>query len=203
VLAFTSIIAVATALIFGIAPALRATQVECGLEIKEGRGSAPAQARSALARTLLVAQVALSLALLTGAGLFLRNLVNLTSMDMGFQKQNVLLFQIDESSAGYKEDPRLLTLYQEIERRVSALPGIQAASFSFFTFNQGGWTTFINTAKPIESGDRIVSHNVVGPAYFATMGIPLLAGRTFGTQDTETSSKVAVDRKSTRLNSSH
>ena len=192
VLAFTSIIAVVTALIFGIAPAFRAAQVECGLELKEGKASAPSQARRVLARTLLVGQVALSLALLTGAGLFLRTLVNLTSMDMGFQKENVLLFQIDESSAGYKEDPRLLTLYQEIERRVSALPGIQAASFSFFTFNQGGWTTFINTAKPLESGDRIVSHNVVGPAYFATMGIPLLAGRTFGTQDTETSSKVAV-----------
>jgi len=192
VLAFTSIIAVATALIFGIAPALRATQVECGLEIKEGKGSAPAQARSALARALLMGQVALSLALLTGAGLFLRTLVNLTSMDMGFTKENVLLFQVDESSAGYKEDQRLLALYQEIERRVSALPGIHAASFSFFTFNQGGWTTYINTAKPLESGDRIVSHNVVGPAYFATMGIPLLTGRTFGTQDTETSTKVAV-----------
>src|SRR5207302_1843221 len=104
VLAFTSIIAIATALIFGIAPALRATQVECGLEIKEGKGSAPAQARSALARALLMGQVALSLALLTGAGLFLRTLVNLTSMDMGFTKENVLLFQVDESSAGYKED---------------------------------------------------------------------------------------------------
>src|SRR5438874_4433142 len=192
VLAFTSIIVVVTALIFGIAPAFRATQVECGLEIKEGRGSAPAQARSALARTLLVAQVALSLALLTGAGLFLRTLVNLTGMDMGFEKENVLLFQVDESSAGYNEDPRLLRLYEEIERRVSVLPGIHAASFSFFTFNQGGWNDYINTAKPLESGDRNVSHNVVGPGYFATMGIPLLTGRTFGAQDAETSIKVAV-----------
>ncbi|OLD53635.1 MAG: hypothetical protein AUI64_06005 [Acidobacteria bacterium 13_1_40CM_2_64_6] len=192
VLAFTSVIAVVTALIFGIAPALRATQVECGSELKEGKGSVPAQARSALARALLVTQVALSLALLTGAGLFLRTLVNLTSMDMGFKKENVLLFQVDESSAGYKEDPRLIWLYEEIERRVSVLPGIHAASFSFFTFNQGGWTTFIDTAKPLESGDRIVSHNVVGPGYFATMGIPLLTGRTFGAQDAETSIKVAV-----------
>src|SRR2546426_171610 len=192
VLAFTSIIAIATALIFGIAPALRATQMECGSELKEGKGSVPAQARSALARALLVTQVALSLALLTGAGLFLRTLVNLTSMDMGFKKENVLLFQVDESSAGYKEDARLLALYEEIERRVSALPGVRAAAFSFFTFNQGGWNDYINTAKPLESGDRNVSHNVVGPAYFATMGIPLLTGRTFGNQDTETSTKVAV-----------
>src|SRR6266478_1428459 len=84
VLAFTSIIAIVTALIFGIAPAFRATNVECGLELKEGKGSVPAQGRSALARALLVTQVALSLALLTGAALFLRTLVNLTSMDMGF-----------------------------------------------------------------------------------------------------------------------
>src|SRR5438876_3667684 len=192
VLAFTSVIAVATALIFGIVPALRGTEVECGLEIKEGKGSAPAQARSALARALLVGQVAISLALLTGAGLFLRTFVNLTRMDTGFKKENVLLFQVDESSAGYKEDPRLLALYEEIERRVSALPGVRAASFSFFTFNQGGWNDYINTAKPLENGDRNVSHNVVGPAYFATMGIPLLTGRTFGNQDTETSTKVAV-----------
>jgi len=192
VLGFTSLMAVITALIFGIAPALRATRVECGLDLKDGKGSAPAQGRSALTRTLLVTQVALSLALLTGAGLFLRTLVNLTSMDMGFRKENIVLFQVDESSAGYKEDARLLRLYQEIEHRVSALPGIHAASFSFFTFNQGGWTTYINTAKPLETGNRIVSHNVVGPAYFDTMGIPRLAGRIFGSQDSETSTKVAV-----------
>jgi len=192
VLAFASVMAVATALIFGMAPALRATRMECGLELKEGKGSAPAQARSGLARALLVGQVALSLSLLTGAGLFLRTLVNLTSMDTGFTKENVLLFQVDESSAGYKEDPRLLALYEEIERRVGALPGVRAAAFSFFTFNQGGWNDHINTAKPLESGDRNVSHNVVGPAYFATMGIPLLTGRTFGAQDTDASTKVAV-----------
>ena len=192
VLAFTSVIAVATALLFGIAPALRATQVQCGLELKEGRGSAPARSRHTLARTLLAGQVALSLALLTGGGLFLRTLVNLTRMDMGFTKENVLLFQVDESSAGYKEDSRLLRLYQEIEQRVSALPGIHAASFSFFTFNQGGWTTRISTATPLENGDRIVSHNVVGPGYFATMGIPLLMGRSFGAHDTKNSTKVAV-----------
>src|SRR5947208_8932919 len=192
VLTITSGIAVATALIFGIVPARRGTEVECGLEIKEGKGSAPAQARSALARALLMGQVALSLALLTGAGLFLRTLVNLTSMDMGFTKENVLLFQVDESSAGYKEDQRLLALYQEIERRVSALPGIHAASFSFFTFNQGGWNDHINTAKPLESGDRNVSHNVVGPAYFATMGIPIFTGPAFGPKATGTSTKVAV-----------
>src|SRR5439155_18244066 len=141
-------------------------------------------------RALLVTQVALSLALLTGAGLFLRTIVNLTSMDMGFKKENVLLFQVDESSAAYKEDARLLRLYEEIERRVSVLPGIHAASFSFFTFNQVGWNDYINTAKPLESGDRNVSHNVVGPGYFATMGIPLLTERNFGSHDEENSIKV-------------
>src|SRR5207245_8468588 len=90
VLTFSSIVALSTAILFGLAPALRATRVEGTVDLKEGKGTGSTQIRSALARFLLIGQVALSLALLAGAGLFLRTLVNLTNLNTGFNKKNVL-----------------------------------------------------------------------------------------------------------------
>ena len=194
VLAFTLLLSLGTALLFGIAPALRATRVDLSPSLKEGRGMAAVASRSPLAKALIVSQVALSLVLLIAAGLFLRSLVNLANLDAGFNKDNVLLFAIDPVDVGYKEDARLVNLYQQIEQRVTALPGVRAASISFFTFNQGAWTDPVSVRgrTPTREDDEEVNHNVVGPRYFATMGIPLLVGRVFGPQDTERSPKVAV-----------
>jgi predicted permease len=131
-----------------------------------------------------------------GAGLFLRSLVNITRVDTGFNKQNVLRLNVDASSAGYKsDDPRLRNLYQQIEARVSALPGVRAASFSAFTFHEGEWMTSVFVAGYHAEQNSDVMHNVVGNGYFAAIQIPLLAGRTFGPQDTPTSQKVAVISK--------
>jgi predicted permease len=144
---------------------------------------------------LVISQLAFSLVLVVGAGLFLRSLVNLTHVDTGFNKENVLRLNVDASSAGYEEgDPRLRSLYQQIETRVSALPGVRAASFSAFTFHEGEWMTsvFVAGYHSDQNKNTNVLHNVVGNGYFATLQIPLLAGRTFGPQDTPTSQKVAV-----------
>ncbi len=141
----------------------------------------------------MISQVALSLVLLVGAGLFVRTLVNLTNVDTGFNKENVIHLRIDASSAGYHEDTRLANLYQLIEQRVSALPGVHAASFSIFTFNEGTWNNPIWVqGYPEGHRETDVQHNAVGNGYFTTMGIPLLAGRTFGPQDSATSPKVGV-----------
>jgi predicted permease len=194
VLGFTFIVSVATALLCGIAPALRATRIALSSSLKEGRGAVSVASRTSLAKTLIVSQVALSLVLVIGAGLFLRSLVNLSNVDTGFNKENVLLFGIDPPSVGYKEDSRLVSLYQQIEQRVSALPGVRAASISFFTFAEGDWTSPVSVIgrTPTREDDMMAMHNVVGPGYFTTMGIPLLLGRAFGTQDTGASPKVAV-----------
>ncbi len=191
-LTFTLVVSLVTALLFGTLPALRATRLTLASSLKEGRGPVGAAARSPLAKALVVSQVAFSLVLLVGAGLFLRSLVNLTKVDTGFNQENVLRLQIDASSVGYKEDARLAALYQQIEQRVAALPGVRAASISFFTFNEGAWTDLVSVEGYAFPGDRTVSHNVVGAGYFATMGIPVLVGRTFGPQDTGSSTKVAV-----------
>ena len=164
------------------------------LRFRKGRGAISVASRTKLAKILIVSQVALSLTLLIGAGLFLRTLVNLSNVDTGFNKENILTFGIDPPSVGYKEDLRLMTLYQQIEQRVSALPGVRADSISFFTFDQGEWTDSVSVIgrTPTPEDDMMATHNVVGPGYFETMGIPLMVGRGFGPQDTGASPKVAV-----------
>ena len=194
VLAFTIIVSLTTAILFGTAPALRATMVDLTPALKEGRGGVTVAGRGGLAKTLVVAQVALSLVLLIGAGLFLRTLVNFANVDTGFNKENVLLFGIDPVDVGYKLDSRLVNLYQQIEQQVSAQPGVRSASISYYTFNQGAWSTgvVVQGSGPQPEYSPHVLHNVVGPSYFTTMGIPLLVGRVFGPQDTARSPEVAV-----------
>ena len=192
-LVFTLAVTVATALLFGTAPALRATKLQLTDALKDGRDTEGAGTKSRLAKVLVISQVTLSLVLLVGAGLFLRSLVNLTNVDTGFNKENVLRLQTDASSIGYKfDDPRLKALYRQIEERVGALPGVRAASYSSFTFGEGSWNTSVTVPGYDTDPNVDVKHNVVGNGYFATMQIPLIAGRTFGTEDTATSQRVAV-----------
>ncbi|HZF39401.1 MAG TPA: ABC transporter permease, partial [Blastocatellia bacterium] len=137
ILGFTLFASLLSAIIFGTAPAIRATRFELNSALKDGRGDA-AMTRSPLGKALVVAQVALSLLVLVGAGLFVRSLINLRNVDTGFNQRNVLLVQLMTDSVGYKEDdPLLANLYREVEEKVSAIPGVRAASFSVFSFNQG------------------------------------------------------------------
>jgi predicted permease len=178
-LLFTFGVTMITALLFGTLPALRATKLELTNSLKDGRGAQGGTTKNPIAKVLVISQVAFSLVLLVGAGLFMRSLINLSN--------------IDTSSVGYKDDePRLAALYQQIEDRVRAVHGVSAASFSSFTFHQGSWNggIFVPGIDTISTGE--VKHNVVGDQYFRAMQIPLIAGRTFGPQDTATSQKVAV-----------
>jgi predicted permease len=192
-LLFTVAVTLATALIFGTVPAFRATRLQLTDSLKAGRGSQGTSGKNPLAKALVICQIALSLVLMVGAGLFLRSLVNLNNVDTGFNKENVLRLDIDSSSAGYKPgEPRQLGLTQQIEERVSALPNVKAASFSAFTFHEGSWNSNIAVPGTNINEDINVMHNVVGPGYFATMQISLLAGRNFSSSDTSTSQRVAI-----------
>jgi len=192
-LLFTLAITLSTAILFGTIPAFRATRLQLTAALKDGRGASGNAAKSPLARAMVISQVAFSLVLLVGAGLFLRTLVNLNNVETGFNKENVLLLHIDESSAGYQpDDSRLVPLHQQIERQVSALPGVRAASYSSFTFNEGSWNGSVYVQGYDNNKDVNVPHNVIGAGYFAVMEIPLIAGRSFGPQDTATSPRVAV-----------
>ena len=199
VLAFTLLITVFTVLLFGVLPALRATRLESHGSLtpalRDGRGSAPT--RNSLARGLIVGQIALSVLLLTAAGLFLRSLVKLTANDTGFDRHNTLVFFLDSSAANLPHDGEQAVaehLQEQIEQNVQAIPGVQADSFSFMSFNTGNWTDLVTfQAIPHTPGNsEEVSFNNVSNGFFASMGIPLFAGRTFNQQDTFHSPKVAV-----------
>jgi predicted permease len=192
ILAFTLAVSVVSAIVFGTAPAIRASRVELNASLKSNRASSATITRSLLGKTLLASQVALSLLLLVGAGLFVRTLINLQGVDTGFNQDQVLLFQIDTDSIGFKADSNLVNLYREVEERVSSIPGVRAASFSMFVFNQGGWNGPVATRADSARSRPNISNNSVGPHFFEAMGLPILAGRGFDARDTEKSPRVAV-----------
>jgi predicted permease len=192
-LLFTLAVTLVTALLFGTIPALRATRLELTQSLKDRQGAATIRSKGLLAKSLIVFQVAFSLLLVVAAGLFLRSLVNLTRVDLGFDKQNVLFVHLDESSAGYKDDDsRIYALYRQISERVNALPGVHGAAFSSFVFHEGSWNGSVMVPGAEKSQDVDVKHNVITTGYFSALHIPLLAGRDFGPQDTATSQKVAI-----------
>ena len=195
ILGFTIGVSALCAIVFGIAPALRASRTEPNTSLKAGKNSPSTLLRNPLGKSFVVAQVALSLLLLIGAGLFVRTLINLQSIPSGFNQENALLMQVDTSATGYKpDDPKLPLLLSEVEQKVKGVPGVQAASFAFTIFNQGFWTSTAHSAEDnIQEGQsRTLRNNIVGPDFFAAMGIPLVQGRGFGPQDIKNSQKVAV-----------
>jgi predicted permease len=198
VLGFTLAVTVLTALLFGILPALRATRLELTPALKEGRGGGTASTRSTLARGLIVGQIALSVLLLAAAGLFLRSLLNLNSIDTGFDKHNVIVFSTDENAAHLKEDAQLVQTQQQIEARVQAIPNVKAESFAGFTFEQGQDSdgVIVPGAARTSENSHDVLFNVTGDGFFATLGLPVLNGRGFNSHDTETTPHVAVINQS-------
>jgi predicted permease len=191
-LGFTCAISIATALLFGTLPALRATRLDLTENLKSGRGGSASSARSPLARILVVAQVAISLLLMVGACLFQRTLINLSHVSTGFNPDHVLTLNIDSSGKNFKDnDPRERAFFKEIETRVEALPGVQAASFSAFRFDEGSWSSPIRVLT-MPRNDTDVNHNIIGNDFFKVMQIPLIAGRPFNSQDTATSQRVAI-----------
>ena len=192
VLGFTALVSIVTVLLFGTAPSFYATRVELTQSLQEGRGTTSGRSSNLLARGLVISQVAASVVLLLGAGLFLRSLMNLTNLDTGFEKRNVLVTSADVTGAGYQEDARLEAMMQQVEDRVSALPGIKGASFVFSVFG-GGWTNTVRVpGRPTTNTDPEVFHNIVGAKYLEVMGMPIVVGRDLLPRDSGASKRVAV-----------
>jgi predicted permease len=192
VLAFTVSVSIVTGILFGLAPALRATGVDLTAAIKQDRRSTGAVSR--LSKGLVVLQVALSLLLLAGSGLFIRMLYNLQRVNLGFNQGNILLFRLNPGQSGYRED-RLTQFYQRLFERLDSLPGIRAATFnSVPLIAQDSWST--NILLPGESvrtaDNRRANRQTVRENYFTVMEIPLLRGRVFTEQDAQTAPSVAI-----------
>src|SRR5262245_52657648 len=184
VLGFTLGISVLTALLFGLAPAWRSTRIDLTASLKDQSGASASRSRLAFNKLLVVTQVALSLFLLIGAGLFVRSLRNLRSLDVGFDYENIVQFSIDPGD-GYNLAQRV-NLNRQILSRLEALPGARSATLSYSgLLGQDGivmWVTLPGDAKRPEDNPPCQFQRV-GPRFFETMKMPILAGREFGPQD--------------------
>jgi predicted permease len=193
VMAFTSLLATVTALLFGLVPAFRAASLAPGEVMKSGSARAGGmQENSRLRRGLVIAQVALSLILVTGAVLFARTLGNLLTLDAGFREDNILIAQLDLSRLRLVV-PRRIAVKQEILNQLRSVPGAEGAAEVRIIPLSG---SSIDNRVWAEGGDRQSgfdpNFNRVGEGYFKTLGIPLVAGRDFDEKDTATSPKVAI-----------
>jgi predicted permease len=191
VFGFTVLIAVGACLLFGLAPAMRATRASPGSTIKAGgRGMTDGHERFGLRRALVVVQVALSLVLVVGALLFVRSLRNLTHLDPGFREDGVLVVVADYRNARIAETDRN-RVSRTIVEGLRALPGVTAAGQAFTTPVSGSfWNQHVVIGGAEQDGN--VNFNSVGPGYFRAMAITLIAGRDVSDTDTPQSPKVAV-----------
>jgi predicted permease len=192
VLAFTVAVSMLTGILFGLAPALRATGVDLATAIKQGRRATGAVSR--LSKGLVVLQVAMSLLLLVGAGLFIRTLYNLQQVNLGFNQEKLLLFALDPRQGGYKGE-RLTQFYEQLSARLDTLPGVRAATFGAVPLiAHYGWNTRVLLPGETEktSSEHIANRQATRENYFTTMEIPLLRGRGFTEQDNLRAPKVAI-----------
>lgn len=197
VLLFTLAVSLLSGVLFGIVPALRATKVDLSAALKE-KSAVGRKSKFNFGSALVVVQVAVSLILLVGAGLFARSLINMQKEDLGFNRDNVLLTSVDTRLAGYKP-AELPDVYRRLYEELSAVPNVRSATFATYSPMSGSNRSSSITVRgyvPAPGEDMEVSEILVGPRFAETLGVPLLMGREIGVQDTPASSRVAVVNKS-------
>ena len=190
VLSVTAALALLTGILFGLAPALQSTRADVVPALKKLRSTdARSRLRFSLGHALVVSQIALSLLMLVAAGLFVRTLKKLQSVEVGFNRENVLLFELDARKAGHK-DPEISTFYDDLQKRFSALPGVRDVGLSQASLITAGtgYKITVNGAPPDEA-TRIL---FIGHDFLRTMQIPILAGREIEERDQPGSAQVAV-----------
>src|SRR3989454_1886684 len=198
VLGFTLALTLLTGIVFGLVPALRATRLDLTPSLKDRGKSSSAASRSLLSKSLVIAQVALSMLLLIGAGLLVRTLLNLQRVDTGFNAQNLLLFRVEPGLIGYKEE-RLRNLYNQMSERLEAVPGVRSVTFSrlpllaqsssnrdLYRLSNG-----TNADGTVKSSGAVYLHQV-RENFLEAMEIRLLLGRSFTAQDDAKAPQVAV-----------
>jgi len=194
VFACTTVVILATGILCGLAPAWFAARTEVSSSLKESAQTATRRRRGLSGKALVGLQIALSTMLVVGAGLFLRTLTALNSQDVGFDTEHLVLFDINPPAARYPAG-KDVALHAELEKRLAALPGVQHATPAATAYLGDSMSNsdFLPDGEKFEKGKRTAEDlNVVGDDFFATLGIKIIGGRGFGSQDTATSPKVAV-----------
>jgi macrolide transport system ATP-binding/permease protein len=194
VLGATFAVALLCGTLFGLAPAIQSTRADVMPALKDARGSdRGARARRvylgmSLSRALVASQIGISLLLLVVAGLFVRTLSNLQSIQLGFNRDNVLLFDLNAHQAGHRY-PEIAAFYADLRTRLAAIPGVRHASLSHASLIGAGRQLPISVSGRPAPGTRILNS---GPAFFTTMQIPMLAGREIDERDQPGSPSVVV-----------
>ena len=194
VLAFTASIAVLTGLLFGIAPAWRGSRVNPQSAMKANSRGVIEGSKLGLGKVLVMAQVALSLLVVVGAGLMLSTFWKLISLDAGFERDHVLLVNVDLRSGNYPAE-RWSAVYQEMLDQLRTIPGFRSASVSSITpvcHCRWAGEVVVEGYTPKSREDAMASFNNVSDGYFETVGTSIVGGRDFNSHDTSTSTKVAI-----------
>ena len=194
VLAFTAAVAIATAVLFGVAPAIHAARVDPQEALKEHGRSLTAQGGRGLGQWLLVGQVALSLVLVVAAGLFMRTFATLAHLDLGFDRDAVLLVNVDAQRSEVAPAGRV-ALFLRVREAAVAVPGVAHAGVSAVTPVSGmAWNNRfdISEAAGMSEQERVIWVNAVTPGWFATYGAAVVAGRDFTDADRAGAARVAI-----------
>ena len=186
ILIFTSAVSILTGIVFGLVPALRTTKPDIAGALKDQAGAVVGGGHNALRKGLVVAQVTLSLVLLVAAGLFVRSLANLRNLGPGFPAERLVGFNIDPSLSGYTPE-RMKVFYPQLSDSLRSIPGVQSVGLaSMRILEDNEWDSSVTVegftpAKPNESAEPYM--NEISPNYFATLGVPVTAGRDFTPND--------------------
>jgi len=195
ILGFTFVLTFATGIVFGLLPALRASNPDQWATLKESVGAVAGTGGSLfLRKSLVAAQVALSFLLLFGAGLFVRSLQNLQTTDTGFQMDNLITFRLNPALSGY-ENQQGVNFYNELLDRLRSAPGVKSAGMASVSLLAGSeWdsTTSVEGHQAKDGEDMQAFMNAVSPGYFETMGIRLLEGRDFTAADVKENNNIVV-----------
>jgi putative ABC transport system permease protein len=196
VLFFTLIVSVATGILFGLAPAIQASKPDLNETLKEGGGKTAGVGRHRLRAALVVAEIALSLVLLAGAGLLMKNFLALLRTNPGFNSDNVLTMGMTLPVAKYRDDAQRSAFYDELMRRARSLPGVESAALvnHLPLGGSNSSTSFLveGAPDPPPGQDFGARYRVCTPDYFKTMGIAVVRGRGFTEADTADSRRVVI-----------
>ncbi|HEY6292263.1 MAG TPA: ABC transporter permease [Terriglobia bacterium] len=196
VLGFTLLVSVATGILFGVAPALQASKPDSYSPVKEsGRGLTAGTRLRGVRRALIIGEFALTLILLSSAGLLIRSFVRLTAVKPGFDPQNVLTMNLTLPPTKYQTEAQMKAFLAAVLERVRALPGVKGAGTGFgVPLGSGGILAgdFEIEGQLVPAHGNYASKQVVSPGYLQALGIPLLEGREFSENDTATSRPVAI-----------